>query len=238
MKCNSTFFLTFALPIFLFATQCAAQSPNMQNQDIAQIREAVEYFVYNNTSTLPGQVSVSVDKIDQRLILARCPALEPFIPPGSRLWGRTSIGVRCDTPEAIWTIYVQTDISIMADVLHAARSIPRGHALTDADIAPQNVNLAQMPDGLFTEPSQVLGKVATTHLTAGQPIRPQVLRAPYVIQRGQKVSLVAQGRGFSISSEGQALTDAAEGGVVQVRIKSGRIITGVARGNSTVEIQP
>lgn len=65
-----------------------------------------------------------------------------------------------------------------------------------------------------------------------------MLRAPYVIQRGQKVNLVVKGRGFSISSEGNALTDAAENQVVQVRNKSGRIMSGLARTNSIVEIQP
>ena len=95
-----------------------------------------------------------------------------------------------------------------------------------------------MPDGLFTDTTQVIGKVATTNLTVGQPLRPQMLRAPYVVLRGQKVNLVVQGRGFSISSEGQALADASEGQVVQVRNKSGRITSGIARMNSIVEIQP
>jgi flagella basal body P-ring formation protein FlgA len=126
----------------------------------------------------------------------------------------------------------------MTTVLHIARPVSIGQVLTYEDIAPQNVNLTQMPEGIFTDAAQVIGKVAATNLTAGQPIRPQMLRAPYVIQRGQTVNLVVQGRGFSIRSEGQALTDAAEGQVVQVRNKSGRILSGLARINSIVEIQP
>ena len=124
----------------------------------------------------------------------------------------------------------------MANVLHVARPVSIGQTLTYEDIAPQHVNLTQMPEGIFTDAAQVIGKVATTNLTAGQPVRPQMLRAPYVVLRGQKVSLVVQGRGFSVSSEGQALADAAEGQVIQVRNKSGRIINGIARINSIVEI--
>lgn len=209
-----------------------------QYQDIALIKRAIEDFLYNNTGTLSGQVIVNVGQIDKHLALPQCPHLEPFVPTGGRLWGKTSIGVRCDSQVAKWTIYVQTEIIVMTDVLHIARPIAAGQILAYEDIAPQNVNLAQMPEGIFTDAAQVIGKVATTNLTAGQPLRPQMLRAPYVVIRGQTVNLVVQGRGFSIRSEGQALADAAEGQVVQVRNKSGRIMSGLARINSIVEIQP
>ncbi len=225
--------ITFCLS--LFASQ---QEPVNQYQDISLIKKTEEDFIYRNTATLPGQIIANVDKIDQRHNLPKCPELEAFVPTGGRLWGKTSIGVRCNSQLATWTLYVQAEINVMASVLHIARPVSSGKALVDEDIAPQIVNLTQMPDGIFTDAKQVIGKVATSNLTAGQPLRSQMLRAPHVILRGQKVSLVIQGRGFSISSEGQALADAAEGQVVQVRNKSGKIISGLARMNAIVEIQP
>lgn len=233
--------LTLCLPILVllpFSVFASQHKTAIQYQEIALIKNAIEDFLYNNTATLPGQVIVNVGQIDKRLALPKCPQLEPFVPAGGRLWGKTSIGVRCNSQPAAWTIYVQTEINVMTTVLHIARPVSIGQVLTYEDIAPQNVNLTQMPEGIFTDAAQVVGKVAATNLAAGQPIRPQMLRAPYVIQRGQTVNLVVQGRGFSIRSEGQALTDAAEGQVVQVRNKSGRILSGLARINSIVEIQP
>lgn len=226
------------LATFSFSLLASQPKPAIQYQEISLIRHAVEDFIYRNTATLSAQVIANVDKIDKHLSLPKCPELEPFVPTGSRLWGKTSVGVRCNSPSATWTIYVQTEVNVMANVLQVARPVSTGQILTYEDITLQNVNLTQMPDGLFTDATQVIGKVATTNLTAGQPLRPQMLRAPYVVLRGQKVNLVVQGRGFSISSEGQALADAAEGQVVQVRNKSGRITSGIARMNSIVEIQP
>lgn len=230
----------FLLITAVFSAQTFAAPPYKrgQHQDISLIRNAVENFLYSNTGNIPGQVIVNVGQIDRQLILPQCSYLEPFIPAGSRLWGKTSIGVRCDNQPDSWTIYVQAEISVMTHVLHLARPIAAGQMLTYEDIASQNVNLVQMPEGILTDAAQVIGKVATSNLSAGQPIRPQMLRAPYVILRGQSVNLVVQGRGFSIRSEGQALADAVEGQVVQVRNKSGKIITGLARINSIVEIQP
>lgn len=226
-------FLAF-FPPSLVADQ---QKPIAQYQETILIKNAVENFIYGQTATLPGQVIVNVDNIDKHLNLAKCPELEPFMPAGGRLWGRTSVGVRCNSPSASWTIYVQAEVNIMVNVLHAARSISTGQTLTYEDITPQNVNVTQMPDGITTDTAKVIGKVATTNISAGQPLRSQMLRAPYAILRGQKVNLVVQGKGFSVSSEGQALADAAEGQVVQVRNKSGRILSGIARINSIVEIQ-
>lgn len=230
----------FLLIIAIFSAQtlAAPHSKRGQHQDISLIRNAVENFIHSNTGNLPGQVIVNVGQIDKQLILPQCSYLEPFIPAGSRLWGKTSIGVRCDSQPDSWTVYVQAEISVMTHVLHLARPIAAGQVLTYEDIAPQNVNLIHMPEGILTDAAQVIGKVATSNLSAGQPLRPQMLRAPYVILRGQTVNLVVQGRGFSVRSEGQALADAVEGQVVQVRNKSGKIITGLARINSIVEIQP
>lgn len=227
-------FLIFFSPCLL-ADQ---QKPTAQYQETSVIKNAVENFIYSHTATLPGQVIVNVDNIDKHLNLAKCPELEPFMPAGGRLWGRTSVGVRCKNPSANWTIYVQAEVNIMANVLHAARPISTGQKLTHEDITLQSANVTQMPDGIMTDTAQVIGKVAATNISAGQPLRSQMLRAPYAILRGQKVNLVVQGKGFSVSSEGQALSDAAEGQVVQVRNKSGRIISGIARINSIVEVQP
>ncbi|MBY0475036.1 MAG: flagellar basal body P-ring formation protein FlgA [Nitrosomonas sp.] len=229
----------FMLALVFFTPALASRHKTvLPNQEIPLINNAIENFLYNNTANLPGQVIVNVGQIDKHLVLPKCPQLEPFIPAGNRLWGKTSIGVRCNSELAIWTIYVQAEINVMSDVLHTTRPIATGQIITYEDIAPQNTNLTQLPEGILTDVALIVGKVAATNLPAGQPLRPQMLRAPHVILRGQTVNLVVQGRGFNIQSEGQALADAADGQVIQVRNKSGRIISGLARPNSIVEIRP
>lgn len=227
------------LALASFTPALASRHKNvLPKQEISLINNAIENFLYSNTASLPGHVTVNIGQIDRHLVLPECPQLEPFIPVGNRLWGKTSIGVRCNSGIATWTIYVQAEINVMANVLHTARPIATGQIITNEDIAPQNINLTQLPEGILTDASLIVGKVAATNLPAGQPLRPQMLRAPHVILRGQTVNLVVQGRGFNIQSEGQALADAADGQVIQVRNKSGRIISGLARPNSTVEIRP
>src|SRR5450830_1910176 len=44
---------------------------------------------------LPLRMEVSVGELDRRLRLAPCQDIQPYIPPGTRLWGKTRIGLRC-----------------------------------------------------------------------------------------------------------------------------------------------
>ena len=43
----------------------------------------------------PTRVKVSVGRLDDNPRLAPCARMEPFLPPNTRLWGRTHVGVRC-----------------------------------------------------------------------------------------------------------------------------------------------
>jgi flagella basal body P-ring formation protein FlgA len=222
---------------FFIPNSAAAYQKSTEFQQMPIILKTVEDYIYDQTKGLPGQVIVSPGKIDNRITLPNCPKLEPFIPTGGRLWGNSSVGVRCNS-QVSWTIYVQVDVQVMANVIHVARPLTQGRPLTAEDITLKNVNLTQMPEGIFTDPSQVIGKIPISSLATGQPIRQHTLRLPPIILRGQKVKLHVKGRGFSVSSEGHALADAAEGQVVQVRNHSGRIVSGIALPDATVDVHP
>lgn len=200
------------------------------------IFKTVDDFVRTETRHLPGKVIIRINQPDSRQAMRPCSQLQPFLPPGGRLWGKFSVGVRCQD-ETSWTLYVPVEIAVIASVVHAAQPINRGEVITAQDIVSKEANLVRIPNQAITDPAQVIGQVATTFLASGQPIRAHQLRAPHVISRGQKVQLTASGAGFSVSTEGEALAAAAEGEVVQVRNPAGRIISGIARQGGIVEIR-
>ena len=233
-------FLKFISLIFLgvpFHLVAESDDSVTRYQEISLIKNAVKNFIHNHASTLNGIVQVEVGQVDSRITLPNCPQLEPFMPSGSRLWGKTSVGVRCEGQFA-WTIYVPAEVKVMADVLHVARPVAREQTIGFDDVSLQTVNLARTPEGVLTDYAQAVGKLAAMNLTVGQPVRANMLRAPYIILRGQNVKLMVVGRGFSVSSEGLALSDASEGQVVQVRNTAGRVTSGLARPNGIVEVQP
>lgn len=209
------------------------QAADWQSPD--EIVAVVERFVKQKTVGVGDEVNVTVVRPDARLKLGKCDALETWLPSGNKLWGRASVGVRCKT-SANWSIYVPVMVRVSGTALVAAHPIGRGTVLADDDVQLQTRDLTQYSSGVFTSPDQVIGKTATLSIQAGDVLRPEQLRAALIIRQGQQVTLVAQGAGFKVSSEGVAMGNAATGQVVAVKTRSGQIIKGIAKGDGIVEV--
>ncbi len=221
---------------FLLLAAAGLCQASIEQAQFAQIKNSVEQLVQRQTAGLPGKVSFTLGAIDMRLNLPACPAPEAFIPPGARLWGNATVGVRCGGSNP-WTIYVPVSVRISTGVVVAAYPLAQGRLIEQSDLMVQEADLGQLPQAVITEPRQALGRILTVSLAPGQPLRQDLLRSPPVIQQGQSVTLRAQGRGFKVSAEGKAVTNAAEGQVAQVRTASGHTINGIARLGGIVEIQ-
>lgn len=229
--------LTSALMLALAAAPCnaAATQAAQQKQDLSALRQKAEAFLTAQSQGYPGQVKISVGAIDQNLRLAQCPAPDVFMPAGSRAWGKTSVGVRCAAPVA-WTIYIQANVSVMGQYLIAAAPLAQGHVIGSDDVVPAIGDLTKLPPGIFTDAAQALGRSVSMSLMAGAVLRQEILKAPLAIQRGQAVQITSIGKGFRISAEGKAMGSAGDGDIVQVKVASGELISGVARAGGKVEV--
>ena len=210
-----------------------AVAPSAPASDLS---ERVRLLVDERVAPNGGEIEVVVGEPDPRLKLAPCERMEPFVPTGARLIGRTSLGVRC-LSGANWVVYVPVQIKLFVDAWVAARPIARGQPLLadDArlernDIAPLNGN-AVLPD------MPLVGRTASRALAPGEPLRRDALRAPPIFQAGDAVQVVALGTGFAAQSPGKALTTAADGQTAQVALPGGKVLSGVARPGGIVEVR-
>jgi len=200
------------------------------------IVKAIENFVVQETRNLPGDIIIKSGVPNSRLTHQPCEHLETFLPAGARMWGKFSVGVRCHGVNG-WILYVPVEIAVITQTVHAAHTISTGKLLLEQDMIMKEIDLTRFSRDVLLDPRQAVGKMTATSLAAGQPIRQIQLRAPHVITRGQKVQLIVTGTGFSVSTEGSALTDAAAGELVQVRNSAGRVISGLAHQDGRVEIR-
>lgn len=199
------------------------------------LTNTLDHYLRTQTRGLPGEVSYSIGQLDPRTQLTPCSAYEPFLPAGSRLWGKATVGVRCLGPST-WTIYIPVQVSIAGNYLVTARSIAAGQQLAADDILIRKGDLGSLPASVLTDPTQAIGKTLKNGTANGQPLRSEALIAPWAVQQGQSVKLLTKGAGFSVSSEGKALNNATEGQVVQVRTGSGQAVSGIARAGGVVEV--
>lgn len=217
----------------LFAVSLAHAAP--ARMEPAALRQVAEQFLQVQTAGLPGKVTVSVGAVDQRLNLAPCPAPEAFLMPGARAWGKTTVGVRCAAPSP-WTVYIQSQVSVLGSYVAAAVPLVQGQAIEDAQLAMMQGELTALPPGIATDKVQLVGKSSSMSISAGTPLRVDMVKAKPVILQGQLVKLVTKGNGFSVSAEGKAAGSAAEGQVVAVRTGNGQQISGIARLGGMVEV--
>jgi flagella basal body P-ring formation protein FlgA len=228
------------LAAWIAAAQAQAVAPGnlplQAQQPHATIQRAIEEFLRVQTNGLPGKATYTTGAIDPRLTLAACGAMDVFSPPGSRLWGTSSVGVRCGAPTP-WTIYVTVTVRVTGPYITSARALASGQPLAQADLSVMHGDLTQMPAGVITDPAQAVGKTLTVSVGANQALRADLLRTPNAILQGQNVKVVSQGAGFSVAADGKAVTNAAAGQVAQVRMNSGQTISGIARADGSVEIK-
>jgi len=197
--------------------------------------DTLDNYLRSQTQGLPGKVTHTIPSLDARTKLSSCDAFEPFLPSGSKLWGKATVGVRCLGPSS-WTIYVPVQVNVSGSYLISARPMQAGYLIAETDVVIRSGDLSTLPTNIVTDPSQAIGKTVKSGLAAGQPLRSDQLIAPWAIQQGQSVTTISNGPGFSVSSIGKALANAVAGQIVQVRTDSGQVVSGIARAGGIVEI--
>jgi len=227
--------LPLLIAALLFSSTFSSAAQASGRTDAAQLRQAVEQFLEVQAAGLPGKVKVTVGAIDSRTALGPCAAPEAFLMPGARAWGKTSVGVRCASPST-WTVYIQANVSVLGSYIAAGVPLAQGQPIQESQLVTLQADLTTLPSSIVTDKAQVVGRSSNISLAAGMPLRLDNLRSKQVVQNGQLVRLVAAGSGFSISSEGKATGNAAEGQVVQVRTAAGQQVSGIAKAGGLVEV--
>lgn len=206
-----------------------------QRQDTEALRKTAEQFLRKQAAGLPGEVTITAGSVDARMSLPACTLPQAFLPPGGRLWGKTTVGVRCNAPSP-WTIYLTATVRVVGDYVTAAVSLAPGQTIDAQDLAIVKGDLTAMPNGIVTDPAQAIGRTSAISIRAGTPLRHDILRSRKVVQSGQIVKLVSVGNGFRVTADGKALGHGTEGQIVQASTANGQVVSGVARANGIVEV--
>lgn len=229
--------LALALPLVmatLMALTTPARGATSQPAPLSgSARPVIEHFLLSQTAGLPGKVGITID-MPMSGALPPCEALEPFLPSGARLWGRVSVGVRCNAKQP-WTRYIPAYIAVVGTYYVAARQINMGQTLTLADTIAREGDLTTLPNGVIVDPAQLNGVTASNNIASGAPLRRELLRSVVLVQQGQAVKVVTQGAGFVVSAEGKAMSHAAAGAIIQVKMQGGQLLSGVVRPDGIVE---
>jgi flagella basal body P-ring formation protein FlgA len=182
-------------------------------------------------------MEVAVGELDSRLRLAPCARVEPYIPVGTRLWGKTRLGLRCIEGSTRWNVFLPVTIRAYGAAWLIKGNVAPGAVLTEADAMEAEVDWAEESSPIVALPSQWVGQVASRALTTGQALRQAMIKPAQVFQAGAQVRVVAQGAGYTITSDGQALSAGVVGQAARVRMDNGRVMSGVVLDSRTVKLE-
>ena len=167
---------------------------------------------------------VTVAPADARRAPAPCDHYTAFAPPGTRLSGKTLVGIRCAdaTP---WQAFVSADIRVDAPSWQASRALRAGEVINDGDLVVASSPLSSVDvDAALasarggSRPAQVrglasldgrmpapVGRVVLRPVATGRALTAADVRDEGRINAGESVRVVYQGEGFSVTSEGRAV---------------------------------
>jgi len=103
-------------------------------------------------------------------------------------------------------------------------------------MAPTEVDLAEDNSAPIANAELAVGRTLARALKPGQGLHQSHLKARQWFAAGETVTVVAQGQGFSVAGEAQALNPGIEGQPVRLRTEGGRIVTGQPVGERRVEL--
>ena len=190
----------------------------------------------SNAASLPLRMEVTVGALDQRLRLAPCDQVDPYIPPNTRLWGKTRLGLRCVLGASKWNVFLPITVKAFGPAWVIKGHVAQGAALTEDDAMPAEVDWAELNSPIVVNLADWVGTTATRSLNTGQALRQDMTRAAQVFQAGSQVRVVARGAGFEIATSAQAVSAGVVGQSARVRMDNGRVMTGQVVDSRTVRM--
>ena len=242
--------LFFSLPVFssrllrtaarvLASTLVVGSSTALWAQDLADISSQwLQGAVAQAEAqqSMPLRMEVQVGKLDPRLNLAPCLRIEPYLPSGSKLWGRTRIGMRCVEGERPWNVFLPVTVKALGPAWVLTNNVGMGELLTHDHAMQAEVDWAESPHAIIALPDDWVGQTAARNLTAGMALRQTMVKAAQIFKPGAGVKVLVQGGGFVVTSSGKALEGGAVGQNVRVRMDNGRTVIGTVNPQGEVVV--
>jgi flagella basal body P-ring formation protein FlgA len=183
------------------------------------------------------RVEIVLGRLDPRLKLAPCEKVRAYLPEGSRLWGRTRVGLRCERGAVKWNVYWPLTVKVWAPAVVAAAPIKPGTVLSAGDLKVVESDLAGSTSPAILRPEDVIGRTMLRGLDAGQGLRQGDLRVRRWFAAGEPVNVLVKGKGFAVAAAGVAISHGDEGGqCARIRVENGRVLCGQPVGERRVEV--
>jgi flagella basal body P-ring formation protein FlgA len=206
--------------ILTFVTPGYAEQKLQSHDSIYQL---VKNTIARNIKT--AEYEISVLPLDSQLKLPEC--TEPLTAVASTdsiNAGRTTIGIRCDQG-ARWSIFTSAMVKIYDNVIVLSQPVQRGEIITQQHLAVEKRDISKLRGDFITQFEQLENKQAARYMPTGSILSLKSFIEPFLVKRGEKITISAIQPAFTIRMNGVAMMDGTKGQRIRIKNEnSGRII--------------
>lgn len=197
------------------------------------LEQDIRVFVAKNP--MIATMQVEIEYLDPDPVLQSCPEkINISLQPGIRLWGRTSILLKCN--KLAWSYNLMIKIKVLGDYAVANRYLQFGTKLVQGDLRIVRGDLTEVPDDVLRNVKDAFTKTVMRPIQTGMPIGLNDLKESAVINRGDFVRVRVIGKDFEVSGDGIAQVAGIIGDTIAVKLLDGQTISGKVKGPGQVEL--
>lgn len=149
---------------------------------------------------------------------------------------RLRYDIRCEGENG-WEINVTVKPDIYLPILVAKSTLERGKLLAASDVEIKKKNITGLRDGIIVNPDDAIGLTVKKRIRDMQPISPSLLDQPVMVERGQRVVMLAEQDGVQAKMIGEAMKKGRKGDVIKVKnLTSQRTVSAVVEGPGVVHM--
>lgn len=136
------------------------------------------------------------------------------------------------------TAMVQALVEVWGRVAVARKPIERGEAIAKDDYSIEARRLTWLPRDAISDPNRLEGKIARRAIEAGQVIRASAIESPVLVERGDMVTVIAEGEKFKLKAKAKAKGAGKYGDYLRLIVpESGVEIYGRVTGEKKVSVK-
>jgi len=143
-----------------------------------------------------------------------------------------------DAGETMRTRRISARVDVFQKVYGVDAPLRRGRRLSAVDLVELRLPHTTLPRDVVLDPTVIEGAMLRRSVKPGEPLREAWLQVPPVIERGDRVRMVAVRGPLRMTARGEALSDGVRGAYVRVRnLDSRKIVSGRVTGPGEIELE-
>lgn len=225
--------------IIVLVCLCNLSPGSVAGAESAALQQAVTEYIAASMPWSPDRMRFEFISVPEVPAFSKATTLRVEAAGNGEWIGETAFLVRIlEGNRLVRTETLKARIEVLLDTFAAARPLPAGTVLTEADLRPVSKWVHRIPKEVLADRGEAVGRKLTRDCGAGIELQRPWLKEVALVKKGKTVKVVFDNGLMRIVTVGLPEEDGFAGSIVRVRnVTSNKIIYATVLGESLVGIE-